>query len=49
MKKRDKETYLAPTLEWQEIDIEQGFAASPPGQLPEFDDDDDEIVVGSYY
>lgn len=39
------ELYLAPEVDVLEIAVEQGFSSSM-GQLPEYNDDDDVIVIG---
>ncbi|MBO5655662.1 MAG: hypothetical protein J6R87_01225 [Rikenellaceae bacterium] len=38
-------SYLAPEIQVNEIEVEQGFAGSS-GQLPEYEEDDDEITLG---
>lgn len=42
---KKNELYLAPEVDVLEIAVEQGFSASG-GQLPEYKDDDDVIVIG---
>ena len=41
-KQRD---YLAPEFDVLEIEVEQGFGGSG-GQLPEYEEDDDVIILG---
>ena len=45
MKHNEQEKYLAPEFEVLYIALEQGFAGST-GQLPEYKEDDDEIILG---
>ncbi len=45
MQKIEKWCYLAPEIEVLYIALEQGFAGST-GQLPEYKEDDDEIILG---
>ena len=40
-----KDLYLAPEVDVVEIAVEQGFSGSV-GQLPEYKEDDDVIVIG---
>jgi hypothetical protein len=43
--KNKQKNYLAPEIEVNEIEVEQGFAGSV-GQLPSYEEDDDEITLG---
>ncbi len=40
-----KMIYSAPVVEFYSMQVEQGFAASG-GQLPEYKEDDDVIIIG---
>jgi hypothetical protein len=46
MTKRIQNEYLAPGIEMLEILVEQVIAVSG-GQLPEYEEDDDIIILGS--
>lgn len=41
----EQRDYLAPEIEALYIVVEQGFVGST-GQLPEYEEDDDEIILG---
>ena len=43
MKHNKQEEYLAPEFEVVAVGVEQGFSDS---QLPEYEEDDDHIVLG---
>lgn len=45
MKTNEQSGYLIPEIEVLYIALEQGFAGST-GQLPEYEEDDDEIILG---
>ena len=45
MNRNEQRVYLAPEIEVLYIVVEQGFVGST-GQLPEYEEDDDEIVLG---
>lgn len=45
MTKHKQRDYLAPEIEMLDIDVEQGFSGSV-GQLPEYEEDDDVIILG---
>ena len=45
MKQTKQQHYLAPEIEVLYIVVEQGFVGST-GQLPEYEEDDDEIILG---
>ena len=45
MEKIEPRCYLAPEIEVLYIVVEQGFVGST-GQLPEYEEDDDEIILG---
>lgn len=45
MTKHKQRDYLAPEIEMLDIDVEQGFSDSG-GQLPEYEEDDDVIILG---
>ena len=44
-KKMKKMFYSAPAVEYYSMQVEQGFATSG-GQLPEYKEDDDVIIIG---
>ena len=44
-KKMKKMIYSAPVVEIYSMQVEQGFATSG-GQLPEYKEDDDVIIIG---
>ena len=44
-KKMKKMFYSAPAVEYYSMQLEQGFATSG-GQLPEYKEDDDVIIIG---
>ena len=43
MTQTEQQHYLAPEFEVLDIEVEQGFSDS---QLPEYEEDDDHIVLG---
>jgi hypothetical protein len=45
MTKIEQRGYFAPEIEVLYIVVEQGFVGST-GQLPEYEEDDDEIILG---
>ena len=45
MEKNEQRCYLAPEIAVLYIVVEQGFVDST-GQLPEYEEDDDEIILG---
>ena len=45
MTKHKHRDYLTPEFDVLEIEVEQGFGSSG-GQLPEYEEDDDVIILG---
>ena len=45
MEKIEQRCYLAPEIAVLYIALEQGFVGST-GQLPEYEEDDDDIILG---
>lgn len=45
MKLTDQKEYLSPDVLIYAIEVESGFSGST-GQLPSYEEDDDEIVLG---
>lgn len=43
MKHKEQEMYLSPEFDIVAVEVEQGFSDS---QLPEYEEDDDHIVLG---
>ena len=46
MKQTELRCYLAPEIEVLSIYAEMGFSASSPQQLPNYEEDDDIIIIG---